>query len=502
MPGQRVPTIAPPQSFWHQCEKCPRSLPARKGLYNHQQWHLREEAKQARQNVAAGAPPRQPPTSATGSTSPHQQASPGRVATPGTSSVVAPSPLQSGTGSSPGETDQQQQATASSAQSAAAGPSSQEVLPTPPPSGVEDLAGGPADHQAARPSSPSDEYCSPAEGELSGQTARRAIGSPPPSSPEAMTRRRVDRHSGSTYGTQEEVADTAGPESTWVLAEMTAELRALSRLPVSEENWAWFEAILDRAEAAITDHLRLSRHRPLLALRGRQERPDIHVIIRCPRGARRAGPPGLGPLSGALRLRPPPPGVPQVARAVRWRWDPVRGPRCPSSRHPPTHWRTGRPRRERHRSQQNWFAPHPLLPQQAVVATDWAARGNPGGGGGGGGTKSDSRYWVPAETRRRSAPRRAASAYLPRGKEANLFRASGKAFKEVGLCLVCQIWLRNHALGAVEAAVGRDSNGQIGDAGLSKELVGLVLSTELDKDFASSLFFGLVRLSNNTLKKL
>lgn len=77
-----------------------------------------------------------------------------------------------------------------------------------------------------------------------------------------------------------------------------------------------------------------------------------------------------------------------------------------------------------------------------------------------------------------------------------------QAFKEVGLCLVCQIWLRNHALGAVEAAVGRDSNGQIGDAGLSKELVGLVLSTELDKDFASSLFFGLVRLSNNTLKKL
>ncbi|KAH8027303.1 hypothetical protein HPB51_004215 [Rhipicephalus microplus] len=116
----------------------------------------------------------------------------------------------SGAGSSPGETDQQQQATASSAQSAAAGPSSQEVPPTPLPSGVEESAGGPADHQAARPSSPSDEYCSPAEGELPGQTAGRAIGSPPPPSPEAMTPRRVDGHSGSTYGTQEEVADTAG----------------------------------------------------------------------------------------------------------------------------------------------------------------------------------------------------------------------------------------------------------------------------------------------------
>ncbi|XP_075723835.1 uncharacterized protein LOC142765915 [Rhipicephalus microplus] len=77
-----VPTSAPSQCFRHQCEKCPRSFPSRKGLHNHQQWHLREEAKQARQNVAAGAPPLQPPTSATGSTSPHQQASPGRSATP------------------------------------------------------------------------------------------------------------------------------------------------------------------------------------------------------------------------------------------------------------------------------------------------------------------------------------------------------------------------------------------------------------------------------------
>ncbi|KAH7934559.1 hypothetical protein HPB51_029072 [Rhipicephalus microplus] len=233
-----VPTAAPPPRFRHQCDKCPRSFPARKGLHNHQQWHLREEAKQARQNVAAGAPPRQPPTSATGSTSPHQQASPGRAATPGTPSVVAPSPSQSGAGSSPGETDQQQRATASPTQSAAAGPSPQEVLPTPLPGGVEDAAGSPADHQAARPSSPSDEYCSPAEGELPEQTAGRAIGSPPPPSPEAMTPRRVNRHSGSTYGTQEEMADTAGPESAWVLAEMTAELRALSRLPVSEEEWA------------------------------------------------------------------------------------------------------------------------------------------------------------------------------------------------------------------------------------------------------------------------
>ncbi|XP_075723830.1 uncharacterized protein LOC142765910 [Rhipicephalus microplus] len=269
-----VPTVTPPQRFRHQGQKCPRSFPARKGLHNHQQWHLKEEAKQARQNVAAGAPPRQPPTSATGSTSPLQQASPGRAATPGTPSVVAPSFLLSGAGSPPGETDQQQQATALSAQSAAAGPSPQEVLPTPLPSGVEDAAGSPAEHQAARTSSPSDEYCSPAEGELPEQTAGRAIGSPPPPSPEAMTPRRVDRHSGSIYGTQEEVADTAGPESAWVLAEMTAKLRALSRLPVSEEEWAWFETILDRAEAAITDHLRLPNRDSRQTPHRREINPD------------------------------------------------------------------------------------------------------------------------------------------------------------------------------------------------------------------------------------
>ncbi|XP_075741321.1 uncharacterized protein LOC142790228 [Rhipicephalus microplus] len=57
------------------------------------------------------------------------------------------------------------------------------------------------------------------------------------------------------YGTQDEAADTLGPESAWFLAEVTAELRDLGRGPVSEEQWARFEPILDRAEAAIIDHL-------------------------------------------------------------------------------------------------------------------------------------------------------------------------------------------------------------------------------------------------------
>ncbi|KAH8027298.1 hypothetical protein HPB51_004210 [Rhipicephalus microplus] len=62
---------------------------------------------------------------------------------------------------------------------------------------------------------------------------------------------------GSHYATLDEAADNLGPESVWFLAELTAELRDLGRGPVSEERWARFEPILDRAEAAIIDHLRL-----------------------------------------------------------------------------------------------------------------------------------------------------------------------------------------------------------------------------------------------------
>ncbi|KAH8027412.1 hypothetical protein HPB51_005250 [Rhipicephalus microplus] len=76
------PTVAPPRCFWRQCQKCPRSFPSRKGLYNHEQRHLNEEAKQARLNAAEGAPSRQPPTCTTWTTSPLQQPSPGPAATP------------------------------------------------------------------------------------------------------------------------------------------------------------------------------------------------------------------------------------------------------------------------------------------------------------------------------------------------------------------------------------------------------------------------------------
>ncbi|KAL1463882.1 hypothetical protein MTO96_043160, partial [Rhipicephalus appendiculatus] len=91
--------------------------------------------------------------------------------------------------------------------------------------------------------------------ELPGQTAGPAVGGQ--RSPDATTPRGGDQGNGSTYGTQEEAADSMGPESAWFLAEETAELRALRRLPVSDEQWARFETILDRAEAAIVEHLRL-----------------------------------------------------------------------------------------------------------------------------------------------------------------------------------------------------------------------------------------------------
>ncbi|KAL1465986.1 hypothetical protein MTO96_043013 [Rhipicephalus appendiculatus] len=72
-----------------------------------------------------------------------------------------------------------------------------------------------------------------------------------------MTPRGGDQGNRSTYGKQEEAADSMGPESAWVLAEEMAELRALRRLPVDDEQWARFETILDRAEVAIVEHLRL-----------------------------------------------------------------------------------------------------------------------------------------------------------------------------------------------------------------------------------------------------
>ncbi|KAL1471127.1 hypothetical protein MTO96_023864, partial [Rhipicephalus appendiculatus] len=104
------------------------------------------------------------------------------------------------------------------------------------------------------------ESCS--TGSRGAPTADRgpAVGGQP--SPDATTPRGGDQGNGSAYGTQEEAADSMGPESVWVLAEETAELRARfetgsGRLPVSDEQWARFETILDRAEAAIVEHLRL-----------------------------------------------------------------------------------------------------------------------------------------------------------------------------------------------------------------------------------------------------
>ncbi|KAL1433823.1 hypothetical protein MTO96_012163 [Rhipicephalus appendiculatus] len=283
------PNAAPP-NLQHRCPSCPRSFLSRRGLYNHEQWHRREAALLARQNVAAGAqpttrrdgPPQQPdsdsdatPADSAGTTQP-RQASPRQAAAPEPPSPVAPSTpqlsgapqrgpsrgrLPSGAGDltdEPADQDQQQQqASASPTSSAAAGPLSQVAPPTPLLSGAEDLTGEPAD-QARRTSSSSDEYASPAaqdSEELPGQTAGPAVGGQP--SPDATTPRGGDQGNGSTYGTQEEAADSMGPESAWVLAEETAELRALRRLPVDDEQWARLETILDCAEAAIVEHLRL-----------------------------------------------------------------------------------------------------------------------------------------------------------------------------------------------------------------------------------------------------
>lgn len=62
-----------------------------------------------------------------------------------------------------------------------------------------------------------------------------------------------------------------------------------------------------------------------------------------------------------------------------------------------------------------------------------ATRGNPKGGGG---ARSESWYCVPAETRCRCARRRDSSVCLPRGKEANILRASVKVMFSMTLMFV------------------------------------------------------------------
>ncbi|KAL1433277.1 hypothetical protein MTO96_012677 [Rhipicephalus appendiculatus] len=319
-----------------------RSFLSRRGLYNHEQWHRREAALRARQNVAAGAqpttsadgPPQQPdsdsdatPAESAGTTQP-RQASPGPAAAPEPPLAwwLPSTPQLSGGEGSPGDSDYLQQASGSSTSSTATGRLSQEALFTPLPSGAGDLTEEPADQdqqqqasasptssaavgplsqEAGRTSSSSDEYASPAaqdSEELPGQTAGPAVGGQP--SPDATTPRGGDQGNGSTYGTQEEAADSMGPESAWVLAEETAELRALRRLPVDDEQWARFETILDRTEAAIVEHLRLPNRGSRQTPPRREINPDnaaeIQALYR--RNRRRAvrliadGPSQLGPI--------------------------------------------------------------------------------------------------------------------------------------------------------------------------------------------------------------
>ncbi|KAH7961429.1 hypothetical protein HPB52_009047 [Rhipicephalus sanguineus] len=223
------PAGAPPPAHRHQCSTCSRSFTTRRGLQNHEQRHRREEAL-ARQNAAAGAPPTRSSTNA-------------GLARTGHCSGAAlagghPFPRWSGEEDLPGELDQPQQDTVSPTSSTASENLSQVAPPTPLLSGAEDQTGEPAD-QAADTSS-SDQYESPAAEdpqELTGQTAGPAVERP--ASPEATAPRGNDQGDGSTYGTQEEAADSMGPEGgASVLAEETAELRALSRLPVADEQWA------------------------------------------------------------------------------------------------------------------------------------------------------------------------------------------------------------------------------------------------------------------------
>ncbi|XP_070385020.1 uncharacterized protein [Dermacentor albipictus] len=234
-------TAAPPAALPHQCGSCPMSFPTRRGLGNHEQWHRREAALAARRDLAAGA--------------------------------------------ATGASEQDSDSTPAAEQDSTEGPAED-------PPGTPAVATGQAADQEPSPVAPrgtpghsSDgetaEAPSPRTPNQSGRTAASASSSPTPSlpsnrgspgapvsevhEPAAMQelspgRAEVQDHDGSNqdFGTQDEHAGTTRPEgSAWTLADETAELRALSRLPESAGEWARFENILDRAIAAATKHLRL-----------------------------------------------------------------------------------------------------------------------------------------------------------------------------------------------------------------------------------------------------
>nr|XP_037289623.1 uncharacterized protein LOC119183546 [Rhipicephalus microplus] len=290
-------------------------LHVKKGLYNHEQRHRREEALLARQNATAGPPPAAAVAGPSGEscragdtrTPPHQPP-PGPATPPHPPLLSAVSPTQA-----EGELTADQ---CPPAPSTVTGPPSQEVTPAPmdgdgalgelalgatPVVSTSQLLRDSADddgtesapvHQADNAGddqpgddsnqavsagddvSSSEEYASPAVDdteEPADQQMGRVVELSAPTEqattlannfgeagrePAEPTAPHGDV-TGSNYGTQDEAADTLGPESAWFLAEVTAELRDLGRSPVSEEQWARFEPILDRAEAAIVDHLRL-----------------------------------------------------------------------------------------------------------------------------------------------------------------------------------------------------------------------------------------------------
>ncbi|XP_070385103.1 uncharacterized protein [Dermacentor albipictus] len=136
------------------------------------------------------------------------------------------------------------------------------------PLGTPAVATGQAADQEPSPVAPRGTPGQSSDGEMAELPSNRGSPGAPVSEahePAAMQelspgRAEVQDHDGSTqdFGTQDEHAGTTWPEgSAWTLADETAELRALSRLPESAGEWARFENILDRAIAAATKHLRL-----------------------------------------------------------------------------------------------------------------------------------------------------------------------------------------------------------------------------------------------------
>lgn len=76
-----------------------------------------------------------------------------------------------------------------------------------------------------------------------------------------------------------------------------------------------------------------------------------------------------------------------------------------------------------------------------------------------------------------------------------------QALQQVSICLIHQVYFRDDTLSTVQAPVGCHPDFKIGYVSLFKEDLCMLLVVYFNQDFSSSLFFGLIFVTNDALQK-